>query len=498
MPEEDGRIQLKSTDNAEDIRAYVKARIPEFSLPRGTRGGFNLSGADKDQILSIICGRSEEMFLYAHLAIEYLLQQPTKEMLLMKAKGEMLPQKLKDIYEKLLGAVRDELLQLEEGQVHWDMAKLLLGWLVCAKRQLRWNEMQAILSYGPEEQKVDFDNKMLRQAAEKYLGSLVYILDGGHIRIIHSTARLYLCLLTDSNADGEEEHLVKVKRGWFAFQDYACSQWHSHVDTVIKACRNLFCGDTHDAQHADKFGSALQDFIDIHSEDPTDITTEMHSDLARDLPAELKQYSELPFYDNLCLLWNHIYTHQKSAYNVRNTVGIPRIDAALLRNRDALETLSPKDVAHISDTVADYYGTNLFKCKRVLCNFFYIGYEKKDDREAHNSRHDRPYQCPAQCNLAPLGFSNKKDLERHVRRYHLDLSEGPSVFEALRSKPGQNGFQCSLCGQEFTRKITQQGHERSHFGERPYKCSFEGCTKAFARLSDCQRHWKIHTRRQVR
>lgn len=39
-----------------------------------------------------------EMFLYAHLAIEYLLQQPTKDMLLMKAKGEMLPQKLKDMY----------------------------------------------------------------------------------------------------------------------------------------------------------------------------------------------------------------------------------------------------------------------------------------------------------------------------------------------------------------------------------------------------------------
>ncbi|UKZ66311.1 uncharacterized protein TrAtP1_007486 [Trichoderma atroviride] len=192
MPEEDGRIQLKSTDNAEDIRAYVKARIPEFSLPRGTRGGFNLSGADKDQILSIICSRSEEMFLYAHLAIEYLLQLPTKAMLLMKAKGEMLPKKLEQIYEKLLGAVKDELLQLEEGEMHWNMAKQLLGWLVCAKRHLKWNEMQAILSYAPEKQEVDFDNKMLRQAAEKYLGSLVYILDGGDIRIVHSTARRYV------------------------------------------------------------------------------------------------------------------------------------------------------------------------------------------------------------------------------------------------------------------------------------------------------------------
>ncbi|KAH8123685.1 hypothetical protein LI328DRAFT_168229 [Trichoderma asperelloides] len=476
MPEEDGRIQLKSTDNAEDIRAYVKARIPEFSEKRGTRSGFNLSEADKDQIVSIVCGRSEEMFLYAHLAIEYLLQQPTKGRLLQKAKEEMLPETLRQIYEKLLGAVRDELLQLEDGEEHWKMAKLLLGWLVCAKRPLKWNEMQSILSYEPERQKVDFDNEMLRQEAEKYLGSLVHILDGGHIRIIHSTARRYivsnahinaqetqcqltvlclryLCLLTTSDINpNEEEHLKKVRHGWFAFQDYACSQWHSHVDTVIKACKDLFCSSTYNGQHTESFGSALQNFIDTHRED---LTTELHSDLARDLPAELKEYSGLSFYDNLCLLWNHIYTHQKSAYDIRNTVGIARIEAALLRNRSTLETLTPASQAVNNDTIADYYG-----------------YEKKDDREAHNSRHDRPYQCPAQCNLAPLGFSNKKDWERHMRHYHPHLSEGPSIFEALRHRTGPTEFKCSLCGKQFTRKITLQGHERSHFGERPYNTDF--------------------------
>ncbi|KAL6904141.1 hypothetical protein GGI43DRAFT_421611 [Trichoderma evansii] len=518
MPEEDGRIQLKSTDNAEDIRAYVKARIPEFSEERGTKSGFNLSEADKDQIISIVCGRSEEMFLYAHLAIEYLLQQPTKDRLLQKAKGEMLPESLdKCIYEKLLGAVKDELLQLAEGEEHWKMAKLLLGWLVCAKRPLRWNEMQSILSYEPEKQKVDFDKNMLRQAAEKYLGSLVHILDGGHIRIVHSTARRYivnnahinaeetqcqltvlclryLSLLTTSNMDqNEERHRNKVKHGWFAFQDYACSQWHSHVDTVIKACKVLFCGNIHSAQHVESFGSALQNFIDIHRED---LTAEIHSDITRDLPAELKEYSGLPFYDNLYFLWNHIYTHQKNTYDIRNTVGILRIEAALLRNRKTLETFTPDSQAYLNDTIADYYSSNLFKCSRVLCKFFYIGYEKKDDREAHKSRHDRPYQCPAQCNLAPLGFSNKKDWERHVRQYHPHLGEGPSIFEALRPKGGPTEFKCSLCGKQFTRKITQQGHERSHFGERPYKCTYEGCTKAFARLNDCQRHWKIHSRKQ--
>jgi hypothetical protein len=92
-------------------------------------------------------------------------------------------------YEKLLGTVKTQLLALAEGEAHWQMAKLLMGWLVCAKRPLKWHEMQAILSYDPANQKVDFDNKMLRQKVTTYLGSLVHVVDGDHIRIIHSTAR---------------------------------------------------------------------------------------------------------------------------------------------------------------------------------------------------------------------------------------------------------------------------------------------------------------------
>ncbi|MBE3048007.1 hypothetical protein IMZ48_36960, partial [Candidatus Bathyarchaeota archaeon] len=70
-------------------------------------------------------------------------------------------------------------------------AKLLLGWLVCAKRPLKWHEMQSILAFDPDGGRVDFDNRMLRHNVRKYLGSLVHVLDGGHIRLIHSTARWY-------------------------------------------------------------------------------------------------------------------------------------------------------------------------------------------------------------------------------------------------------------------------------------------------------------------
>lgn len=59
MPEDDAYVELKLTDNADDIRAYVKKRIPDFSEPRATRSGFNLSEGDRAQIESIICRRSE-------------------------------------------------------------------------------------------------------------------------------------------------------------------------------------------------------------------------------------------------------------------------------------------------------------------------------------------------------------------------------------------------------------------------------------------------------
>jgi hypothetical protein len=59
MPEDDACVELKPTDNADDIRAYVKKRISNFSEKRATSSGFNLSEDDIWQIEGIICRRSE-------------------------------------------------------------------------------------------------------------------------------------------------------------------------------------------------------------------------------------------------------------------------------------------------------------------------------------------------------------------------------------------------------------------------------------------------------
>lgn len=59
MPKDDASIALKAMDNADDIRKYVRSRLPEFSESGDTQSGFNLSEDDEEQMVSMICQQSE-------------------------------------------------------------------------------------------------------------------------------------------------------------------------------------------------------------------------------------------------------------------------------------------------------------------------------------------------------------------------------------------------------------------------------------------------------
>ncbi|KAF4957211.1 hypothetical protein FGADI_3276 [Fusarium gaditjirri] len=391
-------IALRPEDNHDDIRAFVQKKLPEFS--KSSHGvGFSLSEADK--------------------------------------------------YERLLDSVKNSLMTQQGGSLRWERSKLLFGWLICAKRPLRWHEMQAILCFNPYKLHIDFENNMLRQDMEKYLGSIVHVLDGGYIRLIHSTARRYIienrhirekqvqcqlttmclryltlpCFIGDTNYRAHQRS-EDAKLGWFSFQDYACAHWLYHIDTVIRECSEAFRDQTFQEVAAD-FASALKHFVNTHR---ANLTTTKHAELVED---HIEKFVGLELYQDLHLLWNHIYTHQRGDYASRNTVGVKQIENGLKDNRKQLEIFRPDQKAGDEDTIADYYGASLFKCNRTLCRFFYVGYNNERDRHDHGKRHERPFQCPLSCNAAPLGFVSGKDRDRHVNIYHPERSDGPAIFEAL-------------------------------------------------------------------
>jgi hypothetical protein len=70
-----------------------------------------------------------------------------------------------------------------------ETARRLLGWIVVAKRPLHWHEIQGAVSINIEENVVDHDNGRLYTHVRDLCGSLIDILPGDTVQLVHPTAK---------------------------------------------------------------------------------------------------------------------------------------------------------------------------------------------------------------------------------------------------------------------------------------------------------------------
>jgi hypothetical protein len=70
-----------------------------------------------------------------------------------------------------------------------ETARSLLGLIVAAKRPLKWHEIQGAVSIHIEEHVVDFDNRRLFTHVSDLCGSLIDVLPGDRVQLVHSTAK---------------------------------------------------------------------------------------------------------------------------------------------------------------------------------------------------------------------------------------------------------------------------------------------------------------------
>lgn len=288
-----------------------------------------------------------------------------------------------------------------------------------------------------------------------------------------------------------------ARQGFYAFQDYAVSQWFYHIrDVVHISAQGLI-----DEQKSQTFANALDDFTNRYEESIDDMDSPPSSDasessridareVTKKASEECEHLKRSPFHPMLLNLWIHILKHQRKNTDDRNKPTLKEMEKTLLENRAVVEKLAEEaDTVEEREALNEYYGRNLYKCPRTLCGLFYEGFDDAKKRKRHIDRHNRPFECTIPgCTMAEVGFISGKDLERHKKNYHSEVSS----FPTLSKKSSEARFDCKICDKKFTRKINLDGHTRSHYGDRPFAC--QTCGKRFTRVNDLRRHEKLHLR----
>ncbi|XP_064605950.1 zinc finger protein GLIS3-like [Liolophura sinensis] len=82
-------------------------------------------------------------------------------------------------------------------------------------------------------------------------------------------------------------------------------------------------------------------------------------------------------------------------------------------------------------------------------------------------------------------FPEQDELVRHIEKCHIDQRKGED-FTCFWSG-------CPRRYKPFNARYKLLIHMRVHSGEKPNKCTFEGCTKAFSRLENLKIHLRSHT-----
>ncbi|GKZ21143.1 hypothetical protein AbraIFM66951_008668 [Aspergillus brasiliensis] len=478
-------------------------------------------GASKrlSDLQEIISKAAKGLFIFAELFAKFLEQQLTIEDLEKHLFSDNLPVEMDSLYDRILGRVlagRDPTTTrtIEE----------ILGWIVCARRPLRWEEIQTAYCTNPESRNFE-DGRRLTESPLELFASLVVCHPDTTVDLVHGTARQYLtkkrmlingvgkepvikfheahfslamrCLtylsFPEFYLDRKEDDIKSdLLKGFHQLYDYASACWAMHLEGAI-----LHLG-KHDLTQLYK---ALRRLVESHwskSHKPIQITGNVRKALSpfgKVVDTKAKQHGRLL----QAVAWAKKQSGPSGeGPSDEDALTLWKVTAKIRAVLEGIDTTGAD-----FERIQPDYRVRRYKCPRVNCYYYHHGFRDFDQRERHTKKHTRPYLCAvAGCPKGAFGYAVEAALRKHLRNVHHitdDGAEAEPVFPILDKEKASNSgggnakFHCPECDATFPRKWVLKRHKERHNVDRQiFACA--KCPRIFPRKDAYERHQQTHSK----
>ncbi|PQE07968.1 zinc finger protein [Rutstroemia sp. NJR-2017a WRK4] len=410
-------ISVDLEKNEDDIDAFCQFRSHEL--------GENL-GLPEDrlkEIASVVSAFAHGMFLVAELVWINLCGQSSIDGL--DSELESLPtdlDRLEETYKKIMRTILKKPVKAQREE-----AKLLLSWLIHAKRPLKFHEVQTMKSINLKKGEVEFEKRHFRVRPEELCESLVRVRRDGSIELVHSTAK-------NKDLDGTANELGlatlcvnylnlpifnkpfsshTVIDGSYGFMEYAVLNWMRHLEAGLSA-------EPGPNESTRDFCESFKVLLESHWRMPT-----IEPKVSKRTRDKLQIFETEPEHKKIQQAVASTQEQIKRFGDMRTgecALDLAEIVAGI---RVQIESVVLNDADWSTDESLGHelehkYGKNLFKCPRFSCKYFTDGFASKEERGSHIQRHERPFRCTDIHCTGFIGFAKEEQLTRHRKETHPD------------------------------------------------------------------------------
>ncbi|WKT50544.1 Zinc finger C2H2-type [Fusarium oxysporum f. sp. vasinfectum] len=406
------QIRLHTVDfHQQDIEGYAKTQASII----GAR--FRLSPDGQRDLITKVTEASQGMFLYAKVVLTNLASMCSVKEFKNELRSDKFPLDLDQAYERIVQRVlRDADPPSRES------VRRILGWVVCSARPLRWREIQSRFCIDAEKEICDPDDLRV-DSCKKLCSSLVDAADcelfsgvesEQTITMIHETASKYLVHTGTINLLQEHVDMALfccrylssrpflraksdnirhiIPSGYFGLMDYATVHYLTHTQKAESL------GDRPDSSlKIQGVKAAVADLIKAYCSKVPDQAAV--SDEVEDTPCEKGKDSNLVIQDTVLAI------------------------------RIAMDRL-PDSISEGS-VFRELHGPTRFKCPKIHCSKFSVGFSYQPALDAHINVHERPFRCNHDdCFAYVVGFTSREELQDHTDDIHTDESQASVKFPA--------------------------------------------------------------------